>query len=130
MRIEHVAFNVAEPIAMAQWYETNLAMCTVRRAGPPTHTQFLADASGQMMIEIYRNPKASVPDYRKIDPLILHLAFMVDDVSATHSRLLQAGCTTEGEITVTDSGDELAMLRDPWGLAIQIVKRRVPMLQP
>ena len=129
MKIEHVAFNVADPIAMAKWYEANLAMRTVRSVGPPTHTRFLADASAQMMIEIYNHPKASVPDYRQIDPLILHLAFTADDVRATRARLLQAGCTAEGEITVTDSGDELAMLRDPWGFAIQLVKRRVPMLK-
>ena len=130
MKIEHVAFNVADPVAMAQWYEANLAMRTVRSAGPPTHTHFLADTAGQMMIEIYQHPKASVPDYRKIDPLILHLAFTADDVRAARARLLQAGGSAEGEIAVTDSGDELAMLRDPWGLAIQLVKRRSPMLNP
>ena len=128
MKIEHVAFNVADPVAMAHWYETHLAMRAVRSTGAPTHTRFLADASGQMLIEVYCHPKASVPDYRQIDPLILHLAFAADDVQATRARLLQAGCTAEGETTTTDSGDHLAMLRDPWGLAIQIVKRRTPML--
>ena len=124
MKIEHVAFNVADPIAMAKWYETNLAMRTVRSVGPPTHTRFLVDSSGQMLIEIYNHPKASVPDYRKIDPLILHLAFSADDVRTTRARLLQAGGTAEGEITVTDSGDELAMLRDPWGFCVQLVHRQ------
>ena len=128
MKIEHVAFNVADPVAMARWYETNLAMRTVRSAGPPTHTRFLADANGQMMIEIYKHPKAAVPDYRQIDPLILHLAFVADDVKATRTRLLQAGGEAVGDITVTESGDELAMLRDPWGFAIQLAKRRTPML--
>jgi catechol 2,3-dioxygenase-like lactoylglutathione lyase family enzyme len=128
MKIEHVAFNVAEPIAMARWYEAHLALRTVRSAGPPAHTHFLADSSGQILIEIYRHPKATVPDYRRMDPLNLHLAFVVDDVGATRDRLLQAGCAAEGEIVVTESGDELVMLRDPWGLAIQLAKRRVPML--
>jgi uncharacterized glyoxalase superfamily protein PhnB len=114
---------------MATWYEKHLAMRIVRSGGPPTQTRFLADTSGQMMIEIYNHPKASVPDYRQIDPLILHLAFTADDVRAARARLLQAGCTAEGEMTVTDSGDELAMLRDPWGFAVQLVKRAVPMLK-
>jgi catechol 2,3-dioxygenase-like lactoylglutathione lyase family enzyme len=129
MKIEHMAFNVADPIAMAKWYEANLSMRTVRSAGPPTHTRFLADSAGQMMIEIYKHPKATVPDYRAIDPLNLHLAFTVDDVPAIRARLLEAGGTAEGEISTTDSGDELAMLRDPWGLAIQLAKRRSPMLK-
>ena len=129
MKIEHVAFNVPDPIAMAQWYEQRFGMRTVRSFGPPTDTRFIADAAGQTMIEIYNNPKARVPDYRDSDPLVLHLAFAVDDVRATRARLLQAGATAEGEMTVADNGDELAMLRDPWGFAVQLVKRRTPMLQ-
>ena len=128
MKIEHVAFNVPDPVAMAKWYEANLAMRTVRRVGPPTHTHFVADAHGQTMIEIYNNPKAPVPDYRAANPLVLHLAFAVDDMSATRARLLGAGATADGEMTVADNGDELAMLRDPWGFAVQLVKRRAPML--
>jgi glyoxylase I family protein len=128
MKIEHIALNVADPDAMARWYEAHFAMRTVRSAGPPTHTHFLADSSGQMLIEIYRHPNASVPDYRQMDPLILHLAFAANDVRATRARLLQAGCTPEGEMSVTGGGDELAMLRDPWGLPIQLAHRRTPML--
>ena len=128
MRIEHVAFNVAEPVAAANWYIEHLGMRAVRTFGPPTLTRFLVDASGQSMIEIYNNSKAPVPDYQEIDPLVLHLAFAVEDVRATRSRLLQAGATTEGEVAVTDSGDDIAMLRDPWGFAIQLVKRSQPMI--
>ena len=128
MRIEHMAFNVPDPVAMTQWYEQHLGMKTVRSSGPPHHMRFVADASGQTMLELYRNPKASVPDYRTIDPLVMHLAFHVDDVAGTRAGLLKAGATAEGEITRTDSGDELAMLRDPWGFAIQLVNRAVPML--
>ena len=129
MKIEHVAFNVADPVAMAQWYEKNLGMRTVRSGGPPVNARFVADASGSVMIEIYNNPKASVPDYRKLDPLILHLAFHVDDVAATRQRLLQAGATAEGDVTRSDGGDDLAMLRDPWGFPVQLVRRATPMLR-
>src|SRR3989442_14948890 len=107
MRIEHVAFNVPDPVAMAGWYEKYLGMKTVRSVGPPTHTRFLADDSGYSIIEIYNNRNAPVPDYRSSDPLVLHLAFSVDDVSATTTRLLVAGATAEGVITVTDNGDQL-----------------------
>ena len=128
MKIEHVAFNVADPVAMAAWYEANLGMRTVRSFGAPNHARFVADSKGQTMMELYRNPKAPVPDYRKMDPLILHVAFAVDDVRATRARLLEAGATAEGEMSVTDSGDALAMLRDPWGFAVQLVKRATPMV--
>jgi glyoxylase I family protein len=128
MNIEHVAFNVAEPVAVARWYIDHLQMRVTRTSGPPTDTHFLADVTGRSMIEIYHNPKAAVPDYRATNPLVLHLAFAVDDVCATRTRLLKARATAEGETAVADNGDELAMLRDPWGFPIQLVKRRVPML--
>ena len=128
MRIEHMAFNVPDPVAMTHWYEQHLGMKTVRSFGPPTHTRFVADASGQTMLELYRNLKAPVPDYRKIDPLVMHLAFHVEDVAVTRAGLLEAGATAEGEMSKSDSGDDLAMLRDPWGFAIQLVRRAAPML--
>lgn len=128
MKIEHVAFNVADPVAMAAWYEANFGMRTVRSFGPPNHARFVADSSGQTMMELYRNPKAPVPEYPKIDPLILHVAFAVDDVRATRARLMQEGATAVGEVTVTENGDALAMLRDPWGFAVQLVTRATPMV--
>ena len=67
-------------------------MRAVRTFGPPTHTHFLADANGESMIEIYNNPKAAVPDYHKIDPLILHLAFAADDVRATRDAFVAGRC--------------------------------------
>ena len=33
-----------------------------------------------------------------------------------------------GDISVTPAGDQLAMLRDPWGFAIQLAKRNQPMI--
>ena len=128
MKIEHVAFNVADPVAMAEWYEKNLGMRTVRSGPPPVNARFVADASGSVMIEIYTNSKAAVPDYRKLDPLVLHLAFHVEDVAATRRRLLAAGATAEGDVTHTDGGDDLAILRDPWGFPVQLVKRAKKMI--
>ena len=81
-----------------------------------------------MMFELYHNATAPVPDYRAIHPLTLHVAFFVDDVADVRSKLLQAGATAEGEISSNDEGDQFAMLRDPWGLAVQLVKRTAPMV--
>ena len=126
-KIEHVAFNVAEPVAMAHWYTQHLKMRVVRISGPPWHAHFLMDSADESMIEIYYNPKAPVLEYGKMDPLMLHLAFAGDDVGATRSRLMQAGATAEGGIDTNPLGDKLTMLRDPWGFALQLVKRGAPM---
>jgi len=127
MRIEHVAFNISDPTAAADWYTKHLGMRVVRSFGPPNHAYFIADSSGQTMIEIYCNPKAVVPYYGALDPLVMHLAFVVDDVRSTSDRLLKAGAIAVGRITIADNGDHFAMLRDPWGFPIQLVKRAVPM---
>ncbi|MGD0017159.1 MAG: VOC family protein [Verrucomicrobiia bacterium] len=128
MKIEHVAFNIPDPLKAADWYVKHLGMRVVRSFGPPNHAYFLADADGRTMIEIYCNPKAPVPDYRALDPLVLHLAFSVDDVHALRDQLLKAGATAAGDVTVADNGDHLAMLRDPWGFPIQLVKRAAQMV--
>ena len=56
MKIEHVAFNVADPVAVAAWYVEYLDMSVVRKLDIAAQTHFLADSSGQVMIEIYNNP--------------------------------------------------------------------------
>ncbi len=33
---------------------------------------FLADGSGRVMLEMYNNPAATVPDYNAMHPLVLH----------------------------------------------------------
>ena len=128
IRLEHVALNVENPAGMAKWWCENLGMKIVRKGPPPVNMYFISDAGGNMMLEIYHNPPDAVPDYRSMNPLMLHVAFMVDDVKGTCRKLIAAGAAVASEATVTDSGDELAMLRDPWGVPIQILKRANPML--
>jgi len=129
IRLEHVAINVENPVEMAQWYCLNLGMKIARKGPPPVNMRFISDAGGNMMLELYHNPPDAVPDYASMNPLTLHIAFMVDDVEVTCRKLVAAGATVASEITVTDSGDELAMLRDPWGVPIQFLKRAKPMLR-
>lgn len=128
IRLEHVALNVADPVKMAQWYVENLGMKIMREGPAPVNARFLADADGNMMLEVYHNPPEAVPNYASMDPLILHVAFQVDDVDAIRSKLLAAGATATDEVTVTSAGDKITMLRDPWGLAIQFLHRADPML--
>src|SRR4051812_23347929 len=65
--------------------------------------------------------KAPVLDYAAMDPLVFHIAFGTTDVRGTLQRLLAAGATSAGEVTTTPAGDEMAFLRDPWGVALQLV---------
>jgi len=128
MKIEHVAYQVQDPIAVAKWYSENLGL-RVKRAnetGPKMH--FLADDGDHVMIELYHNPIAPLPDYRNQHALILHVAFTSDNIQADWDRLVAAGATVDSEPETTPAGDTVAMLRDPWGFCIQLVKRAEPMI--
>ena len=128
MKIEHTAYQVEDPAAMARWYVEHLGLTVKRAQAERPFGQFLADDGDAVMLELYNNPTVAVPDYRAINPLILHIAFWTDDVEATRARLLAAGATAEGEALVTPAGDHVAMLRDPWGLAIQFAHRAQRMI--
>lgn len=128
MKIEHTAYQVGDPAAVGQWYVEHLGMTVKRAQAESPFLHFLADDGDGVMLEFYNNPALEVPDYRGRHPLVFHLAFLTDDVRETRGRLLAAGATPEGDVTVTPAGDEVAMLRDPWGLPVQLIKRRVPMI--
>ena len=127
MRIEHIAINVEDPIGMAKWYCENLGMKVVRKGDPPANARFICDAGGNTTLETYNNPPDGVPDYASMDPLTFHIAFTVDDVKGIREKLVAAGATVVTDVTTTSDGDELATLRDPWGVPIQFVKRAKPM---
>lgn len=128
MKIEHTAYQVQDPVALAAWYVAHLGMTIKRKQDASPFGHFLADDGDTVMLEFYNNPKVRVPDYRAIDPLVLHIAFRTDDVAGARARLIAAGATPEGDVRQDAMGDTLAMLRDPWGLAVQLVKRVTPMI--
>lgn len=125
MKLEHIAFNVADPVAVAEWYCTQCGFRVVHHVPQPAQTHFLAD-SGSSVIEIYCNPPDQVPDYRAQDPLIFHLALASEDPAADAQRLCAAGAEVVDDLRLAD-GSHLIMLRDPWGLALQLCKRPEPL---
>jgi uncharacterized glyoxalase superfamily protein PhnB len=126
MKLEHFALQVPDPIAMADWYVKHLGCTIARTGGEPAHGRFLI--MGGVLFEIYRNPKAAVPDYSTVDPLLVHLAFTSANLKADRERLVKAGARVADEIAMTPAGDEIMMLRDPWDVPIQFVKRAEPMM--
>lgn len=121
MEVEHVAFNVSDPLEMTKWYVKHLGFKIVRQQEESPYTTFIADKKG-MMVEIYNNPADQVPDYEQMNPLILHLAFKVEDPEQEKQRLLKAGAKAVNDEKLPD-GSRIIMLRDPWGFAIQLCKR-------
>lgn len=127
MDIEHFAINVEEPRAMAAWYVEHLDFSIAKKVEEPPYMHFLADSSGNVMLEIYNNPADQVPDYSAMDPLLLHLALVSEDPTSDKRKLLEAGASLVDDTRLED-GSHLVMLRDPWGLALQLCKRATPMI--
>jgi glyoxylase I family protein len=128
MKLEHFAFNVTDPRAMAAWYQAHLGLRAVRADEAAPFTHFLADDSGAILLEIYCNPPGEVPDYASMDPLLLHVAFVSRDPESDKAALVAAGAHVVQDQRLQD-GSRVIMLRDPWGLAIQLCKRTSPMLR-
>jgi catechol 2,3-dioxygenase-like lactoylglutathione lyase family enzyme len=128
MRIEHLALNIRKPAEVVAWLCENLGMRILRESGEPPNAFFVIDSEGHTVLEIYENPRGEIPDYAGMNPLTLHLAFQVDDVTGVRERLLAAGATPEGDVVKTPEGDELAMVRGPSGLPIQLMKRGNPII--
>lgn len=126
MHFEHAAFNVPDPQAMAQWYVKHCGLRIIVATDEEPYMHFVADATGRIIFELYANPKAPIPDYASQHPLVLHLAFAVEDIGATKSALLNAGATEFSDET-QPNGNRLVMLRDPWGIPLQLVSRKMPL---
>jgi hypothetical protein len=126
MKLEHTALQVPDPVGMADWYVKNLGCAIARSGAPPGNARFLV--AGPVLIEIYKNSSVPIPNYPAMHPLQLHLAFLSENVKADRDRLLQAGAALAEDYSTNALGDELVMLRDPWGVGLQLVKRGAPML--
>ncbi len=126
MTFEHFALNVSDVPALVAWYREHLGLTVAREVGGATQTHFLADDTGRTMLEVYDNPAAPVLDFAAMDPLGFHVAFTVTEAETEKTRLLAAGATLAKDETTPD-GSRLVMLRDPWGIAVQLCQRTTPM---
>lgn len=126
MNFEHIAFNVADPVAVADWYVRHFGLRVVRHIAEPYQVHFIADGVSTVL-EIYCNPPDQVPDYHSMDPLLFHLAFASSDPEVDAARLVVVGATPVAEVR-PDAGTLILTLRDPWGLCFQLCKRSQSLL--
>lgn len=129
MKFEHFALNVPDVRAQAQWYAQNVGFTIVRALTAAPFTHFLADETGRTVVELYFNPAATIPDYGAMHPLCFHLAVVAPDAKAERARLERAGATLFREDPQPD-GSLLIMMRDPWGVPLQLCQRTVPFPMP
>lgn len=125
MRFEHFALNVPDVHAHVAWYVQHLGFTIARRREDAPYMHFLADDSGRVIIELYSNPKAPYPDYARAHPLLFHVALVAADARAERQRLEAAGASCFAEEPQPD-GSLLIMMRDPWGVPVQLCQRTTP----
>jgi hypothetical protein len=125
MTFEHFALNVSAAHAHARWYVQYMGFSIARSRDDAPFTHFLADDTGRIIVELYTNPKAPIPDYTAAHPLCFHFAVVATDGRAERARLEQAGATLFLEEPQPD-GSLLIMMRDPWGVPLQLCQRTKP----
>ena len=126
MKFEHFALNVPDAPAQARWYVQHLGFKVVRSRSDSPFTHFLADETGRVIVELYTNPKAAIPDYASQHPLLFHLAVATANAKAECERLQKAGAVLFLEEPQPD-GSMLIMMRDPWNVPLQLCQRTNPM---
>lgn len=129
MRFEHFALNVPDAAAHAQWYVQHVGFTVARRRDDAPYTHFLADDAGRIVVEFYSNTKVAYPDYAAQHPLSFHFAVVAKDAAADRVRLEQAGAKLFLEEPQPD-GTQLIMMRDPWGVPLQLCQRTKPFPMP
>ena len=125
MKFEHFALNVPDARAMSRWYVEQLGFQLVRKREDEPYTHFLGDDTGRVTMELYSNPAAAMPDYAAAHPLLFHMAVFTADARAEQSRLEKAGAKLFKEENMPD-GSRLTMMRDPWGVPLQLCQRAQP----
>jgi catechol 2,3-dioxygenase-like lactoylglutathione lyase family enzyme len=125
MRFEHFALNVPDARAMSRWYVDNVGFVIARRREEAPYTHFLADETGHIVVELYTNTTQPCLEFPALHPLLFHFAVVATDARAERVRLEKAGAALVVEETLPD-GTILVMMRDPWGVPLQLCQRATP----
>lgn len=122
LAFEHFAINVKDPKQVSDWYCKHLGMKKVLENNEAPFMTFLADATNRVVAELYYRPDETITDFSTQHPLTFHFAFESDDAEANKNTLLAAGASFIEELKPNE-GTHLVMLRDPWGLPLQLCQR-------
>ncbi len=125
MVFEHFALNVNNIDEFVGWYLSNLGLSIVNQQKEPPFMTFLADSSGRVVLELYHRPDEHITDFKGQHPLTFHLAFVSENAEMDKNRLMEKGASFFEEVK-SESIGHLVMLRDPWGMPLQLCQRAKP----
>lgn len=122
MIFEHFAINVAEVKAVVAWYVDNLGLVITSEQVEPPFMTFLSDSTGRVIIELYHRPDETITQFSEQHPLTFHVAFVSENAKKDRSRLEKEKASFVEEVKKED-GTHLVMMRDPWGMPLQLCQR-------
>ncbi len=124
MVFEHFALNIKEVNAVVDWYVSNLHLTVVSAQKEAPFMTFLADTTGRVVMELYYRPDEHSTNFVNQHPLTFHVAFVSENAQLDRERLEKVGASFFEEVKKED-GSHLVMLRDPWGMPLQLCQRTV-----
>jgi len=122
MIFEHFAINVNKVDAVVKWYVSHLGLKVVSQQKELPFMTFLADSGDRVIMELYQRADAMMTNFTIQHQLTFHLAFVSENAQKDRDRLEVAGATFIEEVRKED-GSHLVMLRDPWGMPLQLCER-------
>jgi catechol 2,3-dioxygenase-like lactoylglutathione lyase family enzyme len=109
---------------MADWYSRHLGFHIIRQGGSDSDGgAFIVDECGYTVLEIFRIPDTGPLPLRNLAPIQLHIAIDCDKPYETAMALVKQGAEFVGEAPPNDYKGEKLLVRDPWGLVLQLVNR-------
>ena len=125
MVFEHIALNVEDTHSVKNWYVSHLGLKVAREQLTPPFMTFLEDSSGRVIMELYHRSDEKITKFTSQHPLTFHMAFVSTNAEQDKIRLLGQGASFIEEVNTAD-GSHLIMLRDPWGMPLQLCQRANP----
>jgi catechol-2,3-dioxygenase len=124
MIFEHFALNVNNVDAVVKWYVAHLGLKVTSQQKELPFMTFLADSGGRVVLELYQRPDAMMTNFTGQHQLTFHVAFVSENAQKDSDRLQAVGAAFVEEARKED-GSHLVMLRDPWGMPLQLCERAV-----
>jgi glyoxylase I family protein len=122
-RIEHFAIYAADAPRLKDFYVEAFGMTVLVESGGDPPGFFLGDSQGGA-IEIIGRPSGQLGANQR---WVCHVAFWVDDYSATRRALEGRGIVFETDTAVDTDRVKTAFFLDPEGNRCQIVWRKTPL---
>jgi catechol 2,3-dioxygenase-like lactoylglutathione lyase family enzyme len=125
--IEHIGIIVERPVEMGNWYRDVLGF-NIKFSGEDETkgAAFITDANNKVMLEFGKVPNVT-PLCKKIDHCLqLHIALKSDDPDKEAEYLISKGAKFVEKCQIVKPGENIIVLRDPWGNSIQLAKRPQP----